>query len=438
MLELHIAASAAFYGEDASAVAEHTTLATALAQGREPALVAAAEALGALASMWHGEPEKAAPLVERASELFAALSDDELARWPDTAYWVGFTEILFEFPARTLTTTRRGIAVARAAGQERSTPMAACARCRSALKGRDTEAIEMIDAVEDACRLQGVDSQSRGLIWQRAGISACAATRSRLMGRPRGRGDVRQDRAHRGRASSSATPASTWPGCCGPIPRRTSSDEGDRPQTGGRRNNLLDLLWSQLVIAELSCGPRSRRGVGRADRGARHAPRPVRRGGPAESRTRAILIATASRPRRAPRGWGRRHQVEERGMGTDLMTALSRAARRLRRPAKRTGRSSPSSGSSTSPSAAARTESVTSPRAAPRAGRAGRAAGPGGRRRWDRGASEREREIGRGWLGALEEGGRRDALPRARRRSRRPVAHQRQGRVGRVSSSREG
>ena len=95
------------------------------------------EGLRALAAMWGGRPDEAAEAIASASAGFDALTDDELARWPDTAYWHGTAELLLEFPLRTLKTTLRGIEVARATGHDRSViPLAGLRAMTLALVGR--------------------------------------------------------------------------------------------------------------------------------------------------------------------------------------------------------------------------------------------------------------------------------------------------------------
>jgi DNA-binding CsgD family transcriptional regulator len=114
-VQLELALSALFW-LDFTAAADRAEQAARLAEGVDAPLYAAATALQAFVAACSEQIAAARPLAERAAQTFDALSDEQLARRLDAAYYLGRAEYVLEAFVASERHLRRGIEVAQTTG----------------------------------------------------------------------------------------------------------------------------------------------------------------------------------------------------------------------------------------------------------------------------------------------------------------------------------
>ncbi|HWK27055.1 MAG TPA: AAA family ATPase [Solirubrobacter sp.] len=164
--------SIAFFGLDAAGVLEWADRAAAeLGSIETPVLRAHVEAMQALGRRWSGSP--AHELLEQARQRLAAVDDAALSRHLDAAWAVGGNLGQAERPAAAVEVLRRGLRLALDGHQGHLVMQLRLVASSSELAMLELgAALELVEAAEEAARLEGLDEQLAFTLCQRGQVLA--------------------------------------------------------------------------------------------------------------------------------------------------------------------------------------------------------------------------------------------------------------------------
>ena len=170
VLELQLAWVATFVN-DLPGVLVHTDAALAATAGTGTALEATAAGTASMGYRWNGRAEEADAQLERAREVFAGISDQELAGQINASLALVMAELYAEAYARTAEVAARGITVGRAFRQGRLLPILSSFRAMALWNRCEVgPALESVEVAEEAARLGGLTAQVHFAVWQRGMI----------------------------------------------------------------------------------------------------------------------------------------------------------------------------------------------------------------------------------------------------------------------------
>ncbi|MFA4929131.1 MAG: AAA family ATPase [Patulibacter sp.] len=160
-------------GDAATMVRLADRAAAALPDDGDPLLATLIDALRALGHGSRGAMADALPLLERTNARFGRLSDDELARRPEVALWVGAACLWANRPTPAVRALERGVRVARAGGRYAWLVLLLTYQASAdATRGRLRAALRTLDEARDAAGVSG----------NPADVVACVAARIRVLG----------------------------------------------------------------------------------------------------------------------------------------------------------------------------------------------------------------------------------------------------------------
>ena len=129
-------------------------------------------ALKSLGLLWSGDPTRSRWHIELALRGFTALPDEGVAAWPESAWVLGHTLLLLERHRESQEVLRRGLRIARA---ERIGHLVAPLTTLLAMGLIDTldlaESLQLVEAAEEAARLQGLSYQLQWALWSRSFVA---------------------------------------------------------------------------------------------------------------------------------------------------------------------------------------------------------------------------------------------------------------------------
>jgi DNA-binding NarL/FixJ family response regulator len=167
-LEVEVGIAYAF--EQDGEQTRHWGLRAAQAAGPTGTLAAFAQALVAIGSVWTGRREEAGPALEAAAAALEAADEHEFAVRPEPWFYLAFALVFDERYDELIETCRRGIAATLRVGQAR---VVGALRGMEAMgqiaKGDYNASAELVDAAEEAARLQGSDNSLQFALWLKAG-----------------------------------------------------------------------------------------------------------------------------------------------------------------------------------------------------------------------------------------------------------------------------
>src|SRR5512132_1606013 len=135
----------------------------------DPPLMAAALAMPALADAMTGMGDRARSHRADAAALVDSLSDDELSRRLDAAVWLAAAELYLDFYAEADAHAGRALALARATGQAEHFLVLYQILGRTwYVRGKLTEAVELLDGAIEASRLMGNTQALVGNLFNRS------------------------------------------------------------------------------------------------------------------------------------------------------------------------------------------------------------------------------------------------------------------------------
>src|SRR5262249_23002030 len=136
-----------------------------------PALAGAADAIGALGSLWLGDTARACEERDRAAERLRGLDDAALSARPDALFHLALTEFLTERFSAAAASAERGLAFARRTGKGHLLVALSCVAAGAHAELLALEAAEAaVENATEGARLQDVTHFRELVLWSRVPI----------------------------------------------------------------------------------------------------------------------------------------------------------------------------------------------------------------------------------------------------------------------------